>query len=92
MRVSLTPLFSFAPVDLKANIVVSEGYRVRAEMDCDSGYYSSSSWDRDDRPTNLTFKMKDGGTCVLSVVVYDAQAKVIALKRVVATVIGREGK
>jgi len=92
LRVSLTPLLAFAPVDLRANIVVGEGRTVRAEMDCDNGYYSSSTWDREDRPTNLTFRVKDGGKCTLSVVVYDAQAKIIALKRVEATVFGREGQ
>lgn len=89
LRVSLTPLMSFAPVDLKANVIVGEGRTVRAEMDCDNGYYSSSSWEREDRPTNLTFKIREGGKCTLTVVVYDERAKVIGMKRVEATVIGR---
>lgn len=90
-RVSLTPLMSFAPVDLKANIVVGEGRgAVAAQMDCDNGYFSSSAWDRADRIKNLTFKIRQGGKCTLTVVVYDEMDKVVGMKRVEATVIGRD--
>lgn len=90
LRVSLTPAISFAPVNLVANISVKEGRAVRAELDCDNGYYSSSSWNRDDKPHRLTFKIRSGGTCTLTVVVVDEMAKVIGFKSVQATVIGRE--
>jgi len=90
LRVSLTPAIGFAPLDLKASISVKEGRSVRAEMDCDNGYYSSSSWDVDDRPHQLTFKITSGAVCTLTAVVYDAQAKVIGFRTVNATVIGRE--
>lgn len=90
LRVSLTPAVSFAPVTLVANVSVKEGSAVRAELDCDNGYYSSSSWDRDDKPHRLTFKIKSGGICTLTVVVVDDMAKVIGFTSVVATVIGRE--
>lgn len=90
LRVTLTPAMSFAPVTLQANISVKEGREVRAEMDCDNGYYSSSSWSKDDKPHRLTFKITSGGACTLTVVVYDEMAKVIGFRTVQATVIGRE--
>jgi len=90
LRVSLTPAISFAPTVLQANVSIKEGRAVRAELDCDNGYYSSSSWDWDDKPHRLTFKITSGGKCTLTVVVVDEMAKVIGFRSVVATVIGRE--
>lgn len=90
LRVTLTPAMSFAPVTLQANISIKEGRAVRAELDCDNGYYSSSSWDRDDKPHRLTFKITSGGVCTLTVVVVDEMNKVIGFRSVQATVIGRE--
>jgi hypothetical protein len=90
LRVSLTPVVSFAPVTLKANISIKDGRKVRAELDCDNGYYSSSSWDRDDRPHQLTFKITSGGNCTLTIEVKDQMGKVIGFTTVQATVIGRE--
>ena len=90
LRVSLTPAISFAPANLVANISVKEGRAVRAELDCTNGYYSSSSWDWDDKPHRLTFKITSGGKCTLTIMVVDEMAKVIGFRSVVATVIGRD--
>lgn len=89
-RVSLTPAVSFAPVDLVANVSVKEGRSVRTELDCTNGYYSSSSWDWDNKPHRMVFKIRSGATCTLSVVVVDAMGKVIGFRTVNATVVGRE--
>lgn len=90
LRVSLTPAISFAPVSLEANVSVKEGRSVRAELDCDNGYYSSSSWDVDGKPHKLKFKINSGAVCTFTAVVYDDRAKVIGFRTVQATVIGRE--
>lgn len=90
LRVSLAPAIAFAPVNLEASIAVRESRTVRAELDCTNGYYSSSSWDWDDRPHHLKFRVTSGAICTLSVVVYDERAKVIGFRSVQATVIGRE--
>jgi len=90
LRVSLTPAIAFAPVTLEAYISVREGRVVRAEMDCDNGYYSSSTWDREDKPHRVTYKQTSGGTCTLTVIVVDHMGKVIGSRSAKATVIGRE--
>lgn len=90
LRVSLTPAISFAPVNLEASIAVRESRTVRAELDCTNGYYSSSSWDWDDKPRHLKFRITSGAECTLTVVVYGENAKVLGLRSVKATVIGRE--
>lgn len=90
LRVSLTPAISFAPVDLEANIVVRESRTIRAELDCTNGYYSSSTWDWDDKPHHLKFRVRSGAECTLSVVVFDANARVLGFTTRKATVIGRE--
>lgn len=90
LRVSLTPAMGFAPLNLEANISVKTGRSVRAELDCTNGFYSSSSWDADDRPHQLKFRITSGAVCTLTAVVYDDRAKVIGFRTVNATVIGRE--
>lgn len=90
LRVSLTPAISFAPTELQASVTVRESRSVRVELDCDNGYYSSSSWDWDDKPHHLKFRITSGAACTMTVVVYGENAKVIGFKTLTATVIGRD--